>query len=55
MCDASNSYNTYILLNFEKYLGFSGTVWCSACILVRTVSQGGYGCNKGGHGKQKVV
>ena len=53
-CVMPQSYNTYILVNFEKYFGFSGTVGCSACIPVRTISQGVHGCNEGGMVSEKL-
>ena len=40
--DTPKSYNTCILVNFEKYLGLHGPAGCSVCILVRTLSRGGH-------------
>ena len=52
LCDTSKSYDTCILVNFEKYLLLGGPAGCSVCIHVRTLSRGEHrskkGCIEGG-------
>ena len=54
LCDISKSYDTCILINFEKYLGLGGPAGCSVCIHVRTLSRGGRRNKKGGMVSEKL-
>ena len=54
LCDTSKSYDTCILVDFEKYLGLGGPAGCSVCIHVRTLSRGGHRSKKGGMVSEKL-
>ena len=43
LCDASKTYDTWILVDSEKYLDFGGSAGCRACTEVRTSKRRGYG------------